>query len=47
MNTNPAQELNDAIALQLGRLIIENQALRMQIAAMKVELEAQKKDADA
>lgn len=29
------QELNDAIALQLGRLLIENQALKLQLAAAR------------
>ena len=38
------QELNDAIALQLGRLYIENQALRMQVAALKLELESKEKE---
>lgn len=40
-----AQELNDVIALQLGRLTIENQALRIQIAALKAQLEALNKGA--
>jgi len=34
-----AQELNDAIALQLGRLTIENQALRIQVAALKAQVD--------
>lgn len=38
------QELNDTIALQLGRLYIENQALRGQLAALKAELDALKKE---
>lgn len=32
------QELNDAIALQLGRLLIENQALKLQLAAASAKL---------
>jgi hypothetical protein len=39
-----AQELNDAIALQLGRLTIENQALRIQVAALKAQLDELKKE---
>jgi hypothetical protein len=33
-----AQELNDTIALQLGRLFIENQALRAKIAELTTKL---------
>jgi len=32
------QELNDAIALQLGRLLIENQALKLRVAALQDQL---------
>ena len=32
------QELNDAIALQLGRLLIENQALKLRVAALQEHL---------
>lgn len=32
------QELNDAIALQLGRLLIENQALKLRVAALQDQM---------
>jgi hypothetical protein len=34
-----AQQLNDAIALQLGRLMIENHALRLEIERLKAQLD--------
>jgi regulator of replication initiation timing len=40
---DPTQEMNDAIALHLGRLLIENTALKIQQTRLQRALEEAKK----
>ncbi len=43
---DPTQEMNDAIALHLGRLLIENTALKIQQTRLQKALEEARKPAD-